>query len=88
MGLCSLVGASKMKEAISVLFLVGCVYGAEVRVDPLVLISGQGLVSGQRATDGDYSMFLGIPYALVDRDNPFGVSNTITFNNNLFLHCF
>lgn len=59
-----------------VCLLVGCVYGAEVRVDPLVLISGQGLVSGQKATNGDYSMFLGIPYATVDTDNPFGVSNT------------
>ncbi|KOB75922.1 Uncharacterized protein OBRU01_02952 [Operophtera brumata] len=63
-----------MKGALCVLFLVGCVYGAEVRVDPLVLISGQGLVSGQRATDGDYSKFLGIPYAQVDTDNPFGPS--------------
>lgn len=59
-----------------VFVLVGVVYGAEVRVDPLVLISGQGLVSGQKATDGDYSMFLGIPYATVNTDNPFGVSST------------
>lgn len=71
------VGASKMRGfVLCVLCLVGCVYGAEVRVDPLVLISGQGLVAGQKATDGDYSMFLGIPYATVDTDNPFGVSNT------------
>lgn len=68
--------ASKMKGAILyVLCIVGCMYGAEVRVDPLVLISGQGLVRGQKATDGDYSIFLGIPYATVDTDNPFGVSN-------------
>ncbi|XP_053600578.1 juvenile hormone esterase-like [Plodia interpunctella] len=44
---------------------------ANVRVDPLVLIH-QGLVRGRRATDGDYSKFLGVPYAKVDLDNPFG----------------
>ncbi|CAB3256697.1 unnamed protein product [Arctia plantaginis] len=43
-----------------------------VRVDPLVLINGQGLVRGYRATDGDYSVFLGVPYAKVDPEDPFG----------------
>lgn len=27
-----------------------------------------------QAEDGDYSMFMGIPYATVDEKNPFGVS--------------
>lgn len=53
-------------------FVIG-VFG-EPRVDPLVLISSQGLVRGHRAPDGEYSMFLGIPYAEVDPENPFGVS--------------
>lgn len=48
----------------------------DVRVDPLVLTK-QGLVRGQKATDGDYSMFLGIPYAKIDPANPFGVSKQI-----------
>ncbi|KAG6448088.1 juvenile hormone esterase [Manduca sexta] len=54
------------------LLLVSYVYSAQVRVDPLVLISSQGLIRGHAATDGDYSIFLGIPYAQVDETNPFG----------------
>lgn len=50
------------------------------RVDPLVLID-QGLVRGLRSSDGSYSSFLGIPYASVDLDNPFGVSNGLFLNN-------
>lgn len=42
-------------------------------IDPLV-VTTQGLVLGQKADDGDYSQFLGIPYAKVNPDNPFGVS--------------
>lgn len=42
-------------------------------IDPLVQTT-HGLVFGLRATDGNYSKFLGIPYAKVDPDNPFGVS--------------
>lgn len=45
----------------------------ELRVDPLV-ITPQGLIRGLRANDGDYAMFLGIPYGIVDYENPFGVS--------------
>ncbi|XP_075972704.1 juvenile hormone esterase-like isoform X2 [Anticarsia gemmatalis] len=44
----------------------------EVRVDPLVLVSSQGLVRGHKASDGDYSLFLGIPYAQIDPEDPFG----------------
>lgn len=47
--------------------------GAVPRVDPLV-DSKVGLIRGQVANDGDYSTFLGIPYAKVDEANPFGVS--------------
>lgn len=45
-----------------------------VRVDPLV-DTKVGLIRGLKADDGDYSMFLGIPYADVDENNPFGVSS-------------
>lgn len=55
-----------------VLFLVAAVQGRQ-RLDPLV-DTKQGLIRGLRADDGDYSMFLGIPYAKVNADNPFGVS--------------
>lgn len=33
-----------------------------------------GSIRGLRADDGDYSMFMGIPYAEVNRENVFGVS--------------
>lgn len=47
--------------------------GALTRIDPLVQTK-LGLIRGLRASDGDYSMFMGIPYATVDESNPFGVS--------------
>lgn len=62
----------KILILLNILFIVN-VQSAVQRVDPLVIIS-QGLVRGQRATDGDYSAFLGIPYAKVDVNDPFGVS--------------
>uniref|UniRef100_A0A2A4JYV0 Carboxylesterase type B domain-containing protein n=1 Tax=Heliothis virescens TaxID=7102 RepID=A0A2A4JYV0_HELVI len=62
------------KTFLCVLLFVANVF-SESRVDPLVLISGQGLVRGTKATDGDYSMFLGIPYAQVDAEDPFGPSH-------------
>ncbi|CAH2083281.1 unnamed protein product [Euphydryas editha] len=45
----------------------------QLRLDPLVSTK-QGLIRGQNANDGDYSMFLGIPYATVNEDNPFGAA--------------
>lgn len=33
-----------------------------------------GSIRGMSASDGDYDMFMGIPYAYVHEDNPFGVS--------------
>ncbi|CAH2083284.1 unnamed protein product [Euphydryas editha] len=45
----------------------------QIRLDPLVNTK-LGLIRGLSATDGDYSMFLGIPYAQVNTDNPFGAA--------------
>ncbi|XP_072942033.1 esterase FE4-like [Epargyreus clarus] len=42
-------------------------------LDPLVQ-TNVGLIKGLKATDGAYSMFMGIPYARVDEANPFGPS--------------
>lgn len=36
--------------------------------------TSQGVVRGVAATDGDYAMYLGIPYGQVVDSNPFGVS--------------
>lgn len=44
--------------------------------DLIVKIS-QGWVKGVRALDGDYRMFIGIPYATINRSNPFGVSKLL-----------
>ncbi|XP_034838911.1 cholinesterase-like [Maniola hyperantus] len=46
---------------------------AGVRVDPLVQ-TDQGLIRGLEADDGDYSMFMGIPYGKLKEDNPFGAA--------------
>ncbi|PZC73036.1 hypothetical protein B5X24_HaOG200156 [Helicoverpa armigera] len=62
----------EMKGLILLLLLIECVL-AGPRVDPLVE-APVGLIRGLRSEDGDYDMFLGIPYALVDEDNPFSES--------------
>ncbi|RVE43395.1 hypothetical protein evm_011980 [Chilo suppressalis] len=43
---------------------------ALLKVDPLVNTK-LGLIRGVRANDGDYSMFMGIPYAQINASNPF-----------------
>ncbi|XP_072941915.1 bile salt-activated lipase-like [Epargyreus clarus] len=52
-------------------------------LDPLVE-TNVGLIKGIRADDGEYSMFLGIPYAKVDLDNPFGPSTPYPVFNDTF----
>ncbi|KAJ8705290.1 hypothetical protein PYW07_011117 [Mythimna separata] len=42
------------------------------RIDPLVSTKG-GLIRGLQSEDG-YAQFLGVPYAVVDENNPFGPS--------------
>lgn len=67
----------RAKFVIPVLLCLICNSYGLPRVDPLV-DSKVGLIRGLTSSDGDYSMFLGIPYATVDPSNPFGVSD---FNN-------
>lgn len=57
------------------------------RVDPLV-DTNVGLIRGLQATDGDYSMFLGIPYANVNHTNPFGVSFVVKSSKYLIKYKF
>ncbi|CAK1592681.1 unnamed protein product [Parnassius mnemosyne] len=61
-----------MKVVLFNLVLVSAVCGSP-RLDPLVSTK-KGLIRGLQASDGDYSMFLGIPYARVNQSNPFGPS--------------
>lgn len=59
--------------------------GARLRVDPLVE-TRKGLIKGLRSENGEFSKFLGVPYALVDEDNPFGVSLIVRFITNVALN--
>ncbi|XP_075989786.1 bile salt-activated lipase-like isoform X2 [Anticarsia gemmatalis] len=56
-----------------ILVLLLFVHGLESspRLDPLVE-TPQGLIKGLQADDGDYAMFLGVPYGVIDDNNPFG----------------
>ncbi|XP_059061156.1 acetylcholinesterase-like [Achroia grisella] len=68
-----------MVVTLKILFLITVSiiqYGqsTDLRIDPLVE-SNVGLIRGLRASDGDYSMFLGIPFAKVNESNPFGNSS-------------
>lgn len=56
------------------LLIFGSSDASTPRVDPLVN-TNLGLIRGVRASDGDYAMFMGIPYAKVNASNPFGVSS-------------
>lgn len=61
---------------------------ASPRIDPLVETK-VGLIRGLSASDGDYSMFLGIPFGVVNETNPFGVSYFEFINygkSNLFVN--
>ncbi|CAH0731226.1 unnamed protein product, partial [Brenthis ino] len=64
------------------LLTLGLVQG-RTRLDPLV-DTPQGLIRGQKADEGDYSMFLGIPYAKLDENNPFGASSPHPKFDNVF----
>ncbi|KAI5630868.1 carboxylesterase family domain-containing protein [Phthorimaea operculella] len=57
---------------------------ARIRIDPLVE-SKVGLIRGLRSNDGDYSMFLGIPFGKVDEANPFGVASPFPKFDGVFL---
>lgn len=57
----------------ALLFFIIFYFISVLCIDPLVLTS-HGLVQGLRSKDGSYYMFLGIPYAQVNPDNPFSVS--------------
>lgn len=63
-----------LKKSVGFIFLLLCDgIIASPRIDPLVETK-VGLIRGLKASDGDYSMFLGIPFGVVNETNPFGVS--------------
>ncbi|CAH1637899.1 unnamed protein product [Spodoptera littoralis] len=61
-----------MWSVVLLVLLCGLVQGL-YRVDPLVS-TNKGLIRGLRSDEG-YAKFLGVPYAVVDKNNPFGPSN-------------
>ncbi|CAG9791742.1 unnamed protein product [Diatraea saccharalis] len=66
----------KMLELYLSMFILTVLFGnvtATPKVDPLVN-TNLGLIRGVRATDGNYSMFMGIPFARVNTSNPFGAA--------------
>ncbi|XP_072942294.1 para-nitrobenzyl esterase-like [Epargyreus clarus] len=68
-------GSIKMRVLflISLIYLVNNAHSTNIRIDPLVKID-QGLVRGIKSVEDGFSSFLGIPYAQVDMNNPFGQS--------------
>lgn len=59
-----------MWSVVLLVSLCGLVHGL-YRLDPLVA-TNKGLIRGLRSDEG-YAQFLGVPYAVVDKNNPFGV---------------
>ncbi|XP_026747804.1 esterase FE4-like isoform X2 [Trichoplusia ni] len=63
-----------MKSLVLILLIIKCVAGSAVGREGPLVSTPKGLIRGVRAEDGDYDGYYGIPYALVDEDNPFGPS--------------
>lgn len=55
-----------------------------VKASDLIIHTNVGTIRGIRATDGDYHMFLGIPYGQVNKYNPFAVSRISTYLCSMF----
>lgn len=61
-----------LKEFLTISIIITSISGL-TRIDPLV-DTNSGLIRGLVSDNGQYAMFLGIPYGVVDKENPFGVS--------------
>ncbi|XP_030027603.2 acetylcholinesterase [Manduca sexta] len=60
-------------KLVPIIFFILQHVDGSARIDPLV-DTKVGLIRGLRAANGEYSMFMGIPYATVNSENPFGPS--------------
>ncbi|XP_068627366.1 bile salt-activated lipase-like [Battus philenor] len=59
-------------QVLALMLLFTC--GVSTSWAPDLVTTKKGIVRGVKASDGDYSMFLGIPYGRVNISNPFGTS--------------
>ncbi|CAB3221764.1 unnamed protein product [Arctia plantaginis] len=59
------------ERCVILIFLV-CTVNSEIK--DLLVETDIGFIKGLRADDGDYTMFLGVPFAEVNTSNPFGVA--------------
>ncbi|CAB3241217.1 unnamed protein product [Arctia plantaginis] len=59
------------ERCVILIFLV-CTVNSEIK--DLLVETDIGFIKGLRADDGDYTMFLGLPFAEVNTSNPFGVA--------------
>ncbi|KAJ8735091.1 hypothetical protein PYW08_014341 [Mythimna loreyi] len=60
-----------MKKLIYILCLIKCISGHDS--EEFIANTAKGKIKGLKG-DGDYAVFLGVPYALVDESNPFGAA--------------
>ncbi|XP_026747796.1 esterase FE4-like [Trichoplusia ni] len=82
-----------MKSLVLVLLIIKCVAGSAVSREGPLVSTPKGQIRGVRGEDGDYDGYYGIPYALVDEDNPFGPSTPYPDFDGIFdavtdgVHC-
>lgn len=59
--------------------LLVCLY-LSVQAWCITVETSKGPIVGQKASDGNYNTFFGVPYAQVNEDEPFQVRNTTQFS--------
>ncbi|XP_028161385.1 cholinesterase-like [Ostrinia furnacalis] len=80
-GLLGLVVVAVLLTIFLVIFLTSSTSPEEI----IIVDAPVGSISGIRAMDGDYNMFLGIPYAQVNLSNPFGASTPYSKFDTVFV---
>ncbi|KAL0883611.1 hypothetical protein ABMA27_015754 [Loxostege sticticalis] len=70
---------------VSILLTVFLVIFLRESQDLIIVNTPVGSIQGMRATNGDYNIFLGIPYAKVNESNPFGASTPYPKFDNVFV---
>lgn len=74
------MSTSHIIAVLKISLIVQNVVGLQKTNEDLIVNSNVGVIRGLEASDGDYDMFMGIPYGKVDEANPFGVSYYLSYN--------